>query len=124
MKEPERAARLLARIVGGTAAPFPVLDGAWVCFFSSAAWGGDFVEFYPLEARLERRAEGAGFGRVVSSDERWSGAHLNVSVPLSRDELERRCREAGVPHVWRGGQALLEAWIEDRLLVECVPRSS
>ena len=51
VREPERAARALAEIWGGSAHPFFPLPGAWIAFSSEEP--SSQVEFYPDRTELE-----------------------------------------------------------------------
>lgn len=52
---------------------------------------------------------------------RGGGGHVNISVDLSRAELEKRCAALGLPCSWREWQSLLEVWLEDDVLIEIIP---
>jgi hypothetical protein len=60
--------------------------------------------------------------RKVPGGVKQTGAHVNLRIPQTRKALERICVERRLAHSWRDWQSLLEVWLEDDLLIECVPR--
>jgi hypothetical protein len=121
-RDPEAAARHLAALVGGVAAPFHPCEGAWVAFFGPKEdWEGPLVELYPATMVLARLGGRADFVPRQGDAPFPHGTHFNVSVPRSRAELEAVCAERGLACSWRGWANLLEVWVEDDLLFELVP---
>lgn len=121
--DPERAARDLAVITGGSVAEFHPVPGAWVCFLNAADWDGGLIEFYPRSVALAHR-DGAVYFRTQEPGAASGGTHFNLSVPRTREELEALCRERALPHSWRDWQGLLEVWLDGDLMIECVPAAS
>ncbi len=124
-RAPELAARNLAALVGGAAQPFHPCDGAWVCFLNGDVedWESPLIEFYPFDVSLVQREGKLVFSRLkAASAHAGAGTHFNLTVPRTRTELERRCRKLGLPFSWRDWQSVLEVWLEQDLLLECVPR--
>jgi hypothetical protein len=117
--DPQRAAEHLAAIVGGTVQPFHPLPGAWVCLFEEDNWKGGLVEFYPRTSTLAHE-EGQITFRALSTPARGGGSHLNLSVPRTRQLLEALCRERNLTCAWRDWASLLDVWLEDDVLIECV----
>ena len=122
--DPERAARDLAAIVNGTVQPFHPCAGAWVCFLSAGDdWNGAFIEFYPRTVTLAANAGSVEF-RELKPPATGAGTHFNLSIPLTRSELESLCDRRKLAHSWRDWQALLEVWLDAELLIECVPTTN
>jgi hypothetical protein len=121
--DPERAALGLATITGGSVAEFHPVPGAFVCFLNGADWDGGLIEFYPRTVALAHR-DGAVFFRAQESQRGSGGTHFNLTVPRTREELEALCRERALPHSWRDWQGLLVVWLDDDLMIECVPAAS
>jgi hypothetical protein len=122
-RDPQRAAEHLATIVGGLARPFHPCDGAWVCFLSGEDedWNGPLIEFYPRDIVLARDGNALVFRTIARPAPTRSGTHFNITVPKSRAAIEAACGKLGVACSWRAWQELVEVWLEDDLLVECVP---
>ncbi len=117
--DPERAARVLAALVGGAARPFPPCEGAYFCFLTAEEWRGPFLELYPADVAIVPQGQHPGFAK--DSPRARGGTHFNVSVPRTREALEARCRELGVACSWRGSFGLLDVWVDEALVVELVP---
>lgn len=117
--DPERAARDLAALTGGSVAEFHPVPGGFVCFFNGADWDGALIELYPRTVALAHR-DGAVFFRA-NDKPGAGGTHFNLSIPRTREELEAICRQRGLPHSWRSWQSLLEVWLDDDVMIECVP---
>ena len=117
VKEPEVAAKVLGRVLGGPALPFPPCPGAWIAFGEED--DGTAVELYPATARVEAGPETIAFGRGDEETGPVAG-HVALTTPLGADEVLRIGREAG----WqaricnRGPFSCVELWVENRVLVE------
>lgn len=115
--EPERVARLLAAFLGGAAMPFPPFPASWIAF--GQADDGTAIEVYPLRHRLE-----PGSGQVVCREgggmEGPTFAHAAIASPLPADDIIRLGEAEGwmARRCDRGPFALVEVWLENRLLVE------
>jgi len=119
--DPEKAASNVAALVGGVAKPFHPCKGAWVCFLNDEDWkGGEFIEFYPKTVKLSSNS--SGNPEFVENPEGASGVgtHFNLSVPNSRENLESICQGRNVTCALRGWGNVLDVWIEETLLIECV----
>lgn len=121
--EPAAAAAHLAALTGGVAAPFHPCEGAWVCFLSGKDedWEGPLVEIYPRNVTLAADGEGTVSFAKMTSPARGGGAHFNLTIHRSRTELERICERRALRHAWREWAGLLDVWLDDELLIECVP---
>lgn len=116
--DPERVARVLARITGGTAMPFPPGGpAAWI------AWADDDR----TEIEVVRRGDGLVRGpeeaewRPGNSPARASEAHLALAVPMPSSEVLDVAGSEGWPAriCVRGGLfELVEVWIEDAFMIE------
>src|SRR3954466_4554902 len=126
-REPQRVATVLAELMNGKYFPFGPLEGAYMA--ASGDEHGTMIEVYPEQATLEVPAndDQVVFGKQAVP-QAWP-FHALVSVPLSREEVER----IGVREGWRaktfgrglqGRQPLfhvIEFWIENRLMIEIAP---
>jgi hypothetical protein len=119
---PQRAAEHLAELTGGLARPFHPCEGAWVCFLGGEDedWDGQLIELYPPTVTLAGEGGRLAF-REATSTPRTTGTHFNLAVPKTRRQLEAVCKARGLACSWRDWQGLLEVWLEDSLLIECVP---
>jgi hypothetical protein len=118
-RDPRAAAHHLAALSGGVVESFHPLEGAWACLLDGG-WSGALIEFYPRTATLAHD-EGLVLFRPLEHPAAGGGTHFNLSLPRSRADLERTCRERGLPHAWRDWAGFLDVWLEDDLLIECVP---
>jgi hypothetical protein len=126
-REPQRVAAVLAELMNGKCFPFGPLEGAYMA--TSDDEHGTMIEVYPEQATLEVPAndDEVVFGRQ-DVPQAWP-FHALVSVPLSREEVER----IGAREGWRAktfgrgmkGQKpffhVIEFWIENRLMLEIAP---
>lgn len=121
--DPAVATAHLAALTGGRAAPFHPCEGAWVCFLSGkdGDWEGPLVEVYPRQVTLAAAADGSVTFARLERPARGAGGHVNLSVSVTRAELERLCKERGIRHTWRSWAGFLDVWLDDELLIECVP---
>jgi hypothetical protein len=118
-RDPKRVAEHLAALTGGTVQPFHPLEGAWVCLLGED-WSGPLIEFYPRTATLAHDQGQVQF-RPLERGAEGGGTHFNLSVPRSRATLERTCLERGLAYTWRDWAGFLDVWLEEDLLIECVP---
>jgi hypothetical protein len=121
-RDPQRAAENVAALTGGLARPFHPCPGAWVCFLSGedGDWNGQLLEFYARSTLLARDGDKLVF-REAKTSPRGAGTHFNLTIPTTRAALESACRKLRLSSSWRAWQGLLEVWLEDDLLIECVP---
>ena len=118
--DPEKAASDVAALIDGIAKPFHPCEGAWVCFLNEENWkGGDFIEFYPKSVKLTNKS---GNPEFVENPEGVSGVgtHFNLLVPNSRENLEIICKERNLTCALREWGNLLDVWVEENLLIECI----
>eukprot|EP00428_Durinskia_dybowskii_P031679 CAMPEP_0170238444 /NCGR_PEP_ID=MMETSP0116_2-20130129/18977_1 /TAXON_ID=400756 /ORGANISM="Durinskia baltica, Strain CSIRO CS-38" /LENGTH=183 /DNA_ID=CAMNT_0010489257 /DNA_START=65 /DNA_END=616 /DNA_ORIENTATION=+ len=140
---PKKVAQDLAFLIGGHAEPNGPLrsdeesDKSWICLFNkedakadgSPVWlldpgVVDFLEVYPRSYRLIRGGDGrADFEHYDARPERGVGVHFNLSVDVSRAELEALCAQRGLRCAWREYLPLLDVWLEEdpAVLIELVP---
>ena len=126
-REPRRVAEVLAEVMGGRCLPFGPLDGAFMA--ASGDEHGSMIEVYPEEATLDIPAndDQVVFGKQQTP--RGWPFHVLLSVPKSREEVER----IGAREGWRAktfGRGVpgekpffhvIEFWIENRLMIEVAP---
>jgi hypothetical protein len=122
VREPERAARALAEIWGGSAHPFFPLPGAWIAFSSEEP--SSQVEFYPDRTELEPIDTRDDYAfRTNSQASSLTPTHIALKAPCDRETVERIAAREG----WRcrlgnrgGAFDLMDLRIEDRLMVEVI----
>lgn len=116
---PERAARVLAEIMGGEALPFPPGGAnAWM------AWGaGDAIELEITERGVLMAPDDVegGAWRAPAEPRRGCEAHLAIAVDRAPDEIMAIAARAG----WRTGVydrggffRVVEVWVENAFLIE------
>ena len=124
-RNPEHVAGVLAEVMGGRSVPFGPLEGAFMAM--SGDVHGSMIEVYPERATLDIPAndDQVVFGENAAPPRTWP-FHVLLSVPLSRDEIER----IGAREGWRAktfgrgmkGHApffhVIEFWVENRLMIE------
>jgi hypothetical protein len=120
--DPQRAAEHLAALSGGLARSFHPCEGAWLCFLTGddQDWDGPLLEFYPHSVTLASDGGRLVF-RKTKLTPRGAGTHFNLTITKSRKAIEKLCAERALTCSGRDWQGLLEVWIEEDLLVECVP---
>lgn len=116
--QPAVVAATLARLLGGSAMPFPPAGPeAWI------AWGDDGhteIEIVPRGDQLERGPHEAAW-RGAPMVSRRSEVHLAIAVPLLTSAILQIAAEAAWPAriCNRGGLFdLVELWVEDAFLIE------
>ena len=116
-REPERVAAFLARLLAGSALPFPPFPDSWIVF--DGADDGTAVEVYPtthvltigadqVACRVGEPAPSPSFAHLARASPR--AAHEVDALAAAEGWLARRCE--------RGPFACVEVWLENRLLVE------
>jgi hypothetical protein len=130
-RDPGRVAGVLAELLDGRVYPFPgPLPGAFLAVAGDAH--GTMVEVYPDTTTMEPK-DGERlipFGTNPSPPEH-TGWHVNFSVALERDAIERiGAREGWRTALYGAGPPgkppifkVIQFWIENRILVELVPQS-
>jgi hypothetical protein len=133
--DPRRVARVLARILGGRAFPFPVYPDSWIAVAGDPH--GTAVEVYPEDRAMIPGVGAAGDApspggfapaphevqlSTVRPPERLA-THMAVDSPLSVADLIALGRNEG----WRaiacnrgGAFDVVEVWLENRVLVEAL----
>ena len=118
--DPQRAAAVLAELMGGTAVPFPPNPGSF--FALQMDEHGSGVEVYP--AGTELQPGGAVGGSFVRNEARGFGAtHFALSVPTDGTTVQTIAERAG----WqcfdcnRGPFHVIEVWVENQTMVEILP---
>ncbi|MDZ8185287.1 MAG: hypothetical protein RMX96_10590 [Nostoc sp. ChiSLP02] len=116
---PPHVAEVLAKILGGKAAPFPSNPGSYVAVALDEH--GTMIEVYPLGIEL---IPGDGEQQVKFRENdninQFNAVHAAVSVSVSQKEIEEIAASEGwrVLRCNRGRFEVIEFWIENRLLLE------
>lgn len=117
--DPQRAAEVLAEIMGGEAMPFPPAGAdSWM------AWSGDGA----VEIEVSRRGLAMAYGKDQAEwrpdgvQRQLSETHIALCVERTASEVLEIARNAGWParHCERGGGvfSLTEVWVEGAFMVE------
>jgi len=119
-QDPQRAAGVLAELMGGTAVPFPPNPGSF--FALQLDDHGSGVEVYP--AGTELQPGGVTGGNFVRKDARGYGStHFALSVATDAEKVKAIAEHAG----WqcfdcnRGPFHVIEVWVENQTMVEVLP---
>ncbi|WP_299048923.1 hypothetical protein [uncultured Tateyamaria sp.] len=118
-ENPEHVAGVLARIMGGTALPFPPCPGAFIAFDRSD--DGTAIEVYPAGMQVQRGPDQIAFVQGPAT----SGA-VASHVCLTSDLTEAQLLDIGTRNGWtartcnRGPFSCVEIWLEDRVLIEAL----
>lgn len=117
-ENPQHVASVLAELWQGHAFPFPPIPGGYIVFAGDAF--GSAIEVFPFGVELVS-GETAVTGFVNPNASRFSTTHAAVSVPVSRETIERIAAREG----WKALYCvrddafdLVELWIENRFLIE------
>lgn len=116
-RAPAAMARIIARLLGGTAHPFPPCPGGWVAV--CAGDDGSCVEVYPAGTRLDPGAEAVAF-RPGPPRRSPPATHLTIASPLAATAIEAVAQDAG----WtaracaRETFTCIEIWTGEGLLIE------
>lgn len=121
VKNPERAAKVVAELANGKAEQFfsKYMQGAWVCM-----WGGDtdeLIEFLPEGYLMYPTDLGANF-KAASEKHGYNSTHFQLEVDIPVESLKAVASKHNCHHYFRPrfGGPLYEVWIEDQFLVEFV----
>lgn len=116
-RAPAAMARTLARLMGGTAHPFPPCPGGWIAF--GAADDGTAIEVYPAGTRLGKGADAVVF-RPGPARRATSATHVALASPLDLAQIETLVENAGWTsrHCERGPFACIEVWTGEGLMIE------
>jgi hypothetical protein len=118
--QPERVAKALAEVVGGTMLPFPPVTGAFMVWFGPGQ--RSIVEINPRGHEHVPAADQFGI-RTNASPSPYSEGHVALAAPVSADAIIA----IGVREGWltrrsdRGGLfSVVELWLENKFLLEVV----
>lgn len=118
-ENPQHVAGILAKIMRGTALPFPPCPGAFIAF--DQADDGTAIEVYPLGTEVQRGPDQIAFVQGAP-DAAPAATHICLTSPLSEAEL----LAIGTQNNWtartcnRGPFACVEIWLENRVLIEAL----
>jgi len=119
-QDPERAAGVLAEIMGGKVAPFRPNPGSFYALQLDEHGSG--VEVHPAGTELQPAgAVGGSFSRTGSHG--FGPVHFALSVPTDSETVQAIARRAG----WecfdcnRGPFHVIEVWVENQTMVEVLP---
>jgi hypothetical protein len=119
-REPERAAGVLADLMGGKSVPFPPNPGSF--FALQLDEHGSGVEVYPAGTVLQPADEKGG--RFVRAEPRTHGStHFALSVATDAARVKEIAAKAGW-HCFdcnRGPFHVIEVWVENETMVEILP---
>lgn len=130
-REPQRVAAVLAELMGGRAYPFRgPLAGAFMALAGDAH--GTMIEVYPETTVMrpsdeERRTPFASTAEPAA----YVGWHVNLSVALEREAIERIAAREGWQTMLYGAAPpgkpavfhVIQFWVENRTLVELITPS-
>jgi hypothetical protein len=117
--DPERVAKVLAEIMGGSYRPFPPNKGSFFAFQQDEY--GTMVEIHSAGTILI--PEGSGFDKVKPSSPNYGPTHFAISIKKSIEEVSEIAKREG----WlcrrndRAAFPVLEFWIENALMCEFLP---
>ena len=121
-REPQRAAEVLAELMGGTAVPFPPNPGSF--FALQLDEHGSGVEVYPAGTHLEPNGNtGGSFKKEPAAGRAYGSTHFALSVQTDKATVEAVAKRAG----WqcfdcnRGPFHVVEVWVENETMVEILP---
>jgi hypothetical protein len=118
VRDPERVARVLAEIMGGSYRPFPPNRGSFFAFQQDEH--GTMVEIHRVGTLLEPERE---FGMETPRDPGYVPTHFALSVQRSQEEIAVIAKREG----WlcrrndRAQFPVIEFWIENVVLCELLP---
>jgi hypothetical protein len=118
---PERAAGILAEMMGGKSVPFPPNPGSF--FALQLDEHGSGVEVYPAGTELEPGGTVGGSFVKRPKESRYGATHFALSVATDADTVQGIARNAG----WecfvcnRGPFHVIEVWVENDTMVEILP---
>jgi catechol 2,3-dioxygenase-like lactoylglutathione lyase family enzyme len=121
-REPQKAAEVLAELMGGRAVPFPPNPGSF--FALQLDEHGSGVEVYPAGTHLEPGgAEGGGFVKEPAAARGFGATHFALSVETDANTVDQIARKAGWHCVTcnRGPFHVIEVWVENDTMVEILP---
>jgi predicted small integral membrane protein len=120
--DPQKAARTFARILGGSAMPFPPGPESWMAWSADGATELEFVPrglyFVPGEAEVDIRSTG-----VATRHSDW---HVAMGTVVPAEEILKIAAEAGWPaKTCQRGPFFrcIEVWIDGTTLIEVLDPS-
>ena len=119
VREPERVARVMAEVMGGSYRPFPPNKGSFFAFQQDEH--GTMIEIHRAGTLLE--PEGSGFGLETPREPGYGPTHFALSVQMSQADIANIATREG----WlcrrndRAQFPVIEFWIENRLMCELLP---
>ena len=120
-REPQRAAGVLAELMGGKAVPFPPNPGSF--FALQLDDHGSGVEVYPAGTELEPNGDVGGSFVKHPRERGFGSTHFALSVKTDAKKVEEIAERAG----WkcftcnRGPFHVIEVWVENETMVEVLP---
>jgi len=121
-RDPQRAAEILAELMGGKAVPFPPNPGSF--FALQLDEHGSGVEVYPAGTELQPNgAVGGSFVKRREAGRAYGATHFALSVATDGHTVEQIAQRAG----WecfrcnRGPFHVMEVWVENETMVEILP---
>ena len=121
-RNPQKAAEVLAELMGGQAVPFPPNPGSF--FALQLDRHGSGVEVYPAGTHLEPGGtEGGGFVRDPVPARGFGATHFALSVETAAETVTEIAQRAGWHCVTcnRGPFHVIEVWVENDTMVEVLP---
>ena len=94
-RDPQRAASVLAELMGGKAVPFPPNPGSF--FALQLDHHGSGVEVYPAGTELEPNGEIGGTFVKRPEHRGYGSTHFALSVPTGRAKVEEIARKPAGP---------------------------
>jgi catechol 2,3-dioxygenase-like lactoylglutathione lyase family enzyme len=119
-RDPQRAAGVLAELMGGKAVPFPPNPGSF--FALQLDEHGSGVEIYPAGTQLEPGGD-VGGGFVKKEPRGFGSTHFALSVKTDAKKVKTIAESAGW-HCFdcnRGPFHVIEVWVENETMVEILP---
>jgi hypothetical protein len=130
-REPQRVAAVLAELMGGRAYPFRgPLPGAFMALAGDAH--GTLIEVYPETTVMRPSDEGRRIPFASTAEPAAHvGWHVNLSVALEREAIERIAAREGWQAMLYGAAPpgkpaafhVIQFWVENRTLVELITPS-
>ena len=120
-REPQKAAGVLAELMGGKAVPFPPNPGSF--FALQLDDHGSGVEVYPSGTELEPNGKVGGSFVKHRRERGFGSTHFALSVATDAKKVEEIAAQAG----WncfvcnRGPFHVIEVWVENETMVEILP---
>jgi hypothetical protein len=122
-KDPRHVADVIAELWQTEALPFPPVPGGYIVIADDAH--GTAIEVTPLGTEImPGEGDDAAQSKANGAASPYTATHAAISVPLGA----ARVKEIAAREGWRSGTferggafAVIEFWVEDRLLLEVLP---